>query len=111
TIVDDSSDLVALREDLADSTKTRQASGPQPLSDSKPPARVIAAVYQLKLEGRPISLRAACERAGVDRKHLRARYPETAIMIQQLAKATRTPRRGKRDARTGALHAVDEPED
>jgi hypothetical protein len=76
-----------------------------------PAARALAAACDLQREGKPISLRAACERSGVDRAHLREKYPEVAEAIKRMATPDRTPRRGTRDRRTGAIDAVDDPVD
>jgi len=76
-----------------------------------PPARALAAAYDLQREGKPISLKAACERAGVDRKNLRKLYPEAARTIAALAAPDRMPRRAIRDHRTRNLDALDETED
>jgi hypothetical protein len=87
-----------------------------PTSGSKviqtPAARVLAADYDLQREGKPISLRAACERAGnVDRGHLRAKYPEAVDAICRMKTPDRTPWRGVRDSRTGDIDALDDSED
>ena len=76
-----------------------------------PPARALAAAYDLQREGKPISLKAACERSRVDRKHLRDRYPETVVMIRRMALMSRLPRTGMVDRRTGNLDALDENDD
>jgi len=80
-------------------------------AEPTPPARALAAAYDLQREGKPISLNSACERSGVDRKHLRDRYPETVAMIRRLAQLSRPPRPGMVDPRTGNRDAVDDPED
>jgi len=74
-----------------------------------PAARVLAAAYDLQREGKPISLRSACERAGVDRAHLRQKYPEAVRAILRMKTPDRTPRRGVRDRRTGDIDALDDP--
>jgi hypothetical protein len=71
----------------------------------------MAAALALLKEGRPISLKAACERSGVDRKSLRHRHPETADAIRRMANLNRAPRRGIVDRRTGNLDAPDDSED
>jgi hypothetical protein len=76
-------------------------------SDLTPPARAVAAAYDLKREGKPVSLRAACERAGVDRGNLRKRYPEAIATIEAMSHADRDLRSGLRDRRTGNIDAVD----
>lgn len=75
--------------------------------DLTPPARAVAAAYDLKREGKPVSLRAACERAKVDRANLRKRYPQVVKVIEGMSLADRAPRRGFRDRRTGSPDAVD----
>jgi hypothetical protein len=77
----------------------------------KPGARAIAAAYELKKEGRPVSLNAACKRARVDRDNLRRNHPEAVRTIKALSAPDRPPRRGTRDQRTGDIDAVDEAED
>ncbi len=84
---------------------------PEPPTALTPPARALAAAYDLQREGKPISLNAACERAGVDRKHLRDRYPETVDTIRRMAQMRRPPRSGMVEGRTGNLDALDETED
>jgi hypothetical protein len=73
-----------------------------------PGARALAAAYQLKTQGKPVSLKAACELARVDRANLRANYPEAVEAIKKLGVADRAPRRGIRDRRTGDIDARDE---
>ncbi len=89
-------------------TNGRTSEAPAKLT---PPARAVAAAYDLQREGKPISLKAACERAGVDRKNLRELHPEAARTIAALAAPDRTPRRAIRDPRTRNLDALDETED
>ena len=73
-----------------------------------PAARAVAAAYDLLKEGKPVSLRAACERAGVDRAHLRTKYPDAIETIRRISAPNRTPRRGVRDRRNGTIDAVDD---
>lgn len=84
---------------------------PKALNDLTPGARALAAAYELQKEGKPISLRRACERAGVDRVHLRKKYPDAAEAIQRMAMPDRTLRRSARDKRTGNIDAVDDSHD
>lgn len=78
-------------------------------SDALTPAgRVLAAAYDLQRERKHVSLRAACDRAGVDRAHLRRKYPAAADAVRQMATPDRTPRRGLRNRRTGDIDAVDD---
>jgi hypothetical protein len=83
----------------------------QSAAELTPPARAIAAAYDLKSEGKPVSVRAACERAGVDRNHLAKRYPEAKQIIEELGEPDRAPRRGVHDRRTGKLDGVDNIEE
>jgi hypothetical protein len=83
---------------------------------ARPPAPnpgclALAAAYELLKEGRPVSLKAACERAHVDRKNVRLRYPDETRMIRALAAPDRAVRRGTRDRRTGTIDAVDEADE
>jgi hypothetical protein len=77
-------------------------------ADLTPPARAIAAAYDLQREEKPVSLRAACERAKVDRANLRKRYPEAVKTIEALSLSQVKPRRGATDRRTGTVHALDD---
>jgi hypothetical protein len=76
-----------------------------------PPARAIAAAYDLKREGKPISLRAACSRAKVDRKHLGENFPEAKKIIETLGKPDCAPTRGIRDRRNRNVDGVYDPEE
>jgi len=76
-----------------------------------PGALAIAAAYELSKAGRPVSLKAACEKAGVDRKNVERRYPEAVSTIKALSVPDRPPRRGRVDRRTGVLDGVDERDD
>jgi hypothetical protein len=76
--------------------------------DLKPGARAIAAAYDLLSEGQPVSLRAACRRAKVDRGNLKKNYPEAVRMIEGLSLTQTGIRRGVLDRRTGVAHPVDE---
>jgi hypothetical protein len=76
-----------------------------------PGARVVAAAYELQKEGKPISLRAACDRARVDRANLRKNYPEAVEAVRRMMAPDRTPRRGVRNRRTGDIDALDDSED
>jgi hypothetical protein len=71
-------------------------------------ALALGAALDLKKEGKPVSLRAVCKRAGVDRKNLRERHPDTVRAIEALAQPDRAPRRGAHDRRTGNLDAIDD---
>jgi hypothetical protein len=70
-----------------------------------PGARAIAAAYQLRREGKPVSVRMACKLAKVDRKHLAEKYPEAVATIRALGHTDRRPPQAEPDARTGRLDA------
>jgi hypothetical protein len=76
-----------------------------------PGSRALAAAYELRKEGTPVSLKAACERAGVDRKNVAKRFPDEAKIISRLSVPERTPRRGTRDRRTGHIDGIDSADD
>jgi len=105
----------AILDKLENDPRQANTPGSQPNGstglDLTPPARAVAAAYDLQREGKPISLKAACKRAGVDRANLRERYPEAAEMIRRMGSLNRAPRRGMVDRRTGNLDAVEDLED
>jgi hypothetical protein len=68
----------------------------------------LAAAYELKKEGKRVSLSAACFKAGVDRKNVRTNHPKVAEVIRALAAPDRSPRRGTRDRRTGNIDGVED---
>jgi hypothetical protein len=76
-----------------------------------PGAKAIAAALDLKREGTPVSLKAACDRAKVDRKNVRERYPDAVKAIKALAAPDGSPRRGFRDRRTGSSDVMDEADE
>jgi hypothetical protein len=86
----------------------RENDGPRKPS---PGSRALTAALDLKKEGLPVSVKAACERAGVDRKNVTRRYPPIAKAIREMASPDRTPRGATWDRRTGRLDAVDEADD
>lgn len=86
----------------------RQADGANVNDTLTPAGRALAAAYDLKREGKAVSLRAACDRAGVDRAHLRRKYPEAAAAIGRMATPDRMPRRGVHNRRTGDIDGVDD---
>jgi hypothetical protein len=73
-----------------------------------PVARAYAAVAQLLREGKTLSLKAICQRAGVDRANLRNGYPEVWNALADQCRPDRPPRRGVRDKRTGRIEAMDD---
>jgi hypothetical protein len=73
-----------------------------------PGSKAVAAALDLKKEGKPVSLNAACKRAGVDRKHVREKYPTYARAIKALATPDRSPPKAAWDGRTGRVEAIDE---
>jgi hypothetical protein len=81
--------------------------------DLTPGSLVLAAAYELVKEGKPVSMRAACKRAKVDRGHVRDKYPEVAEAIDQMGTpdTDRVPRTYARNRRTGDIEAVADPED
>jgi hypothetical protein len=76
-----------------------------------PAARAIGAAIVLLKEGSPISLRAACKKAGVDRKHLSDKYPDAVESIKKLGAPNGVPPKGAVDRRTGNLECWDDPDD
>lgn len=84
---------------------------PNPSDTLSPPGRAVGAAYDLKREGRPVTVKAAAERARVDRSHLIRRYPEAVKLIKALGTPDGRIRRGSRDRRTGMIEAVDDDED
>jgi hypothetical protein len=80
---------------------------------SRPPspgARAVAAAWELHEAGKPVSLRAACRLAKVDRPNLKERYPKEVKAILLLAAPDRTPRRRTGDPRTGGFDVIDDSE-
>ena len=76
-----------------------------------PAIRAVAAAYALLKAGKPVTIRSVCKAAGVDRKNLTAKHPETIKLIEQLGEPDRKPPSGKHDRRTGNLDALDDSED
>ena len=76
-----------------------------------PVTRAVAAAYALRRAGKPVSVRAACKAAGVDRNNLAAKYPEAIETIEKLAEPDRKPPEGAADRRTGNLDDWDDPGD
>lgn len=96
-----------LRDDLGGASRPPEGEpGARPQGD--PASRAVAAAYALRKAGRPVSVRAACKAARVDRNHLAKRHPETVKLIEQLAEPDRAPLRGAIDRRAGNLDAWDE---
>lgn len=91
-----------------------EAPGRDARSASVPPnpgCNALAAAYELLTEGRPVTLAAACKRAGVCRKNVAQNYHGVAEVIRGMGTPDRTPRRATRDRRTGNLDAVDGGDD
>ncbi len=88
-------------------TRVKTASG----SSLTPGSKAIAAAYEMQKLGHDVTLKGACEKAGVDRKNVRKRYPEVVRMIKDIGAAGRTLIRGVIDRKTGNLDGVDEDED
>jgi hypothetical protein len=76
-----------------------------------PGSKAMAAALQLKTERRPISIRAVCRLAVVDRTNLADQYPEVVKVIKKMAETDRTPRNGLRDRRTGNPDGIECTED
>ena len=87
------------------------AAGSKAMMPGDPAARAVAAAYSLRKAGKPVSVRAACAAARVDRKNLAAKYPEAIKIIEQLAEPDRSPPKGGTDRRTGNRDAWDESDD
>src|SRR5208337_489621 len=102
----------AILDKLENDPRQANTPGSQPNGstglDLTPPARAVAAAYDLQREGKPISLKAACKRAGVDRANLRKLYPEAARIIAGLAAPDGKPPRAIHDRRTGNIDAVED---
>ena len=94
----------------------RRTSGPdasriKSRSPGDPAARAVAAAYARQKGGEPISIRAVCRDARIDRNNLAKNHPETVRLIEQLAEPDRAPARGTIDCRSRNLDAWDDPED
>ncbi len=87
------------------------SSGSKFKSRGDPASRALAAALALRKAGKPVSVRAACEAAGVDRKNLAAKHPEAIEFIERLAEPDRQLRTGMRDRRTGNLEAQDDSDE
>lgn len=72
-----------------------------------PAARALAAAVELQLAGKPVSIRAACERAGVDRTNLRKLHPDVVQLLERMSDPDLSPRRGYRDSRSGSVDGFD----
>jgi hypothetical protein len=99
----------APREDEQPTTAPASGSTVKPPGD--PAIRAVAAALALRKHGKPVSVRAACTAARVDRKNLAANHPQTIEFIEKLAEADRKPPSGKHDRRTGILDGREDPED
>ncbi len=58
--------------------------------------KVISAAYALSRQGKPVSISAACEKAGVNRSHFVQRYPNEAKAVKAMATPDRQPIRGSK---------------
>jgi hypothetical protein len=85
--------------------------GEPPRKRMNPGSKALAAAHELWTEGRPVSLLAACLRAGVDRKNVKRRYPDEVRCIRALAAPDRAPHRGVLSRRTGHVDGVEETEE
>ncbi|CAN5903275.1 hypothetical protein BH23PLA1_BH23PLA1_35630 [soil metagenome] len=82
-----------------------------PFHELSPPGKALAAAYDLKREGRPVTIKAACARARVDRSHLTNRYPEAVQLIKALGTPDRQLSRGWKDRETGTMEAWNDDEE
>jgi len=71
-------------------------SGESPEHVESIPVRVLNAAYALHAAGKPISIRAAYARAGVNRSHFSKAYPDTVKMIRMIAASARDIPRGSK---------------
>ncbi|SIN70018.1 hypothetical protein SAMN05444166_0227 [Singulisphaera sp. GP187] len=76
------------------------------VAPAKTGTRALAAAYELVSAGKPVSVKAACERAGVDRKNIGKRWPEIVAAIAKLGQTDRLPHRATIDRRTGTIDGV-----
>lgn len=60
------------------------------------PVEVISAAYALRAQGKSVSVRAACKKAGHDRKHFTDAYPEAVKTVEMIAAPDRQPIRGRK---------------
>jgi hypothetical protein len=104
--------------DLTDSPIDFDATEPTDLDHSAPDApklepgsRALGAAYQLQSQGKPVSLKAACEIAKVDRANLRKNHPKVVRAIQMLSAPDSPIHRGARNCRTGNVDAIEDYED
>jgi hypothetical protein len=87
------------------------ASGIKVKPPGDPASRAVAAAYALRKKGEPISVRAVCAAAKVDRKNLAANHPEIIELIETLAQPDRKPPSGQHDRRTATFEALDDSKD
>ncbi|WZO99350.1 hypothetical protein EP7_000950 [Isosphaeraceae bacterium EP7] len=71
-------------------------------------AKAVAAAYELLAEDKPLSVNAACKRAGVDRKNFVKRYPKEAALIRAMAAPDKNLPHATRDWRTGNWETIDD---
>ena len=74
------------------------------------PGKAIAAAYDLKREGHPVTVNATAKRAGIDRSHLTKRYPEAVRLIKALGTPDGWVRDGSKDRQTGSIEVIDDDE-
>jgi hypothetical protein len=87
------------------------ASGRRSEPPVSPASRALGAAYDLRKQGKRVSIRAACLAARVDRKNLTANHPEVIEVIKRLAQPDGMPPSGKWDRRTGKFEAVDDSQE
>jgi len=79
-------------------------SGEKPPEADPIPVRVVNAAYALAKQGEKVSIKAACEKAVVNRSHFSRTYPEEARLIKRMS--LRDPMRGSKE--NGDMEAWEE---
>lgn len=72
-------------------------SGENPREAVSIPVRVIAAAYDLIRQGKAVTIKAACERAVVNRSHFSRTYHKEVELIKALAASSRDPLCGSKE--------------
>lgn len=97
-----------------DATKAHDEAPARPApSEGEPEASIlgyeeqaVAVAYALQKEGRRVSIKTVCDRAGLDRSHLYARYPNAIRAIRMIGASSGNLRRGSK-SRDGTMETVD----
>jgi hypothetical protein len=90
------------KQPVSEPPKTPQCPSERTTETSTPvEVRVINAAWQLKEDGKRVSVRGACKLAGVDRSNFARRHPRVAMLIRSLIRSDHDRPRGLRDPRTG----------